>query len=386
MPDLIIACGGAPTAVINASLYGVLQEAEKHPEIETVWGALHGVQGLLSENWVNLSQLKAEDVDELLHSPSAAIGTSRTPVTKADYERMTEILHRRGVGYVLLNGGNGTMDTCGKLAKACEKYPNIRCVGIPKTIDNDIAVIDHAPGFGSAARYAAISAAQAAIDVRSMPIHVCILETMGRNAGWLAASTALARQIVPDAPHLIYLPEIPFAKEKFLQDVKEMHEKYGGVLVTVSEGLVDETGKSPVPPLFSSGRAVYPGDIGQYLAKLVIAELGIKARSEKPGILGRASAEHQSPVDRGEAVLMGRDAVRLAASGQTAVMAGLLRADADGYKIESVAIPIEQVMLNERKMPEAFIHQNGRDVTDEFIRWCAPLVGEMPKPYAHFLP
>lgn len=378
MPDLLIACGGAPTAVINASLYGVLWQSKAHPEITKIWGAEHGVQGILRERLIDLSALSKAEEKNLLMSPASAIGTSRTPLEPSDYAKMAAILHRRGIGYVLLNGGNGTMDTCGRLAKACEAY-GIRCVGIPKTIDNDIAVIDHAPGFGSAARFVALSAAHAAMDVMSLPIHVCILETMGRNAGWLAASAALARKLTPGWPHLIYLPERPFDTERFLQDVKVMHEKHGGVLVVVSEGLADQNGQSPVPPLYTSGRATYPGDIGQHLAKLVIERLHIKARSEKPGILGRASA--WSPVDVDEAILVGREAVKLAVQGQTHKMAGLFREPGEAYAAQVRAVPIEEVMLNERKMPDEYIHPSGHDVTQAFIDWCAPLVGPLPAPY-----
>jgi len=198
---------------------------------------------------------------------------------------------------------------------------------------------------------------------------------MGRNAGWITAASALARSGNGDGPDLIYLPERPFREEDFLADVKRLHGEKGGVVVVVSEGLVNERGEPIVPPIFKSGRATYYGDVSSHLAGLVIRCLGIKARSEKPGICGRASIAFQSPVDRKEAELAGREAVRAAISGETDVMIGFQRISAKPYQIETIKIPIQQVMLHERVMPDEFINQNGNDVTQAFVDWCRPLLG-----------
>ena len=213
---------------------------------------------------------------------------------------MVDIFKKHDIKYVLLNGGNGTMDACGHIYEVC-KDQDIKVVGIPKTIDNDIAMTDHSPGYGSAARFIAASTQEVGEDVKSLPIHVCIMEAMGRNAGWITAASALARRKQGDAPHLIYLPERNFNEDEFLEDVSKLQKKQGGVVVLVSEGLHDANGESIVPPIFKSERAVYYGDVSSHLANLVVKKLGVKARSEKPGLCGRASVALQSPVDREEA-------------------------------------------------------------------------------------
>ena len=270
------------------------------------------------------------------------------------------------------------MDACGKIHKACNlSNKDIYVVGIPKTIDNDIAVTDHAPGFGSAARYIAATTAEVGADVKSLPIHVCIIEAMGRNAGWITAASAFARKNKGDAPHLIYLPERAFSEAEFLQDVKKLYEEKGGVVVVVSEGLKDGAGHPIVPPIFKSGRSVYYGDVSAHLAALVIKKLGIKARSEKPGICGRASIAWQSPADREEAILVGREAVKAAIGGESGVMIGLFRdsEDRQPYKIHTKSIPIVEVMMNERVMPSEYINDRGNDITAAFVQWCKPLIG-----------
>ena len=278
------------------------------------------------------------------------------------------------------------MDACGKVYKACQALglTDVRVVGIPKTIDNDIAVTDHAPGFGSAARYIAATVSEVSQDVRALPIHVSVVEAMGRNAGWIAAASALARSGDGDGPDLIYLPERPFVEEEFLADVKALVEKKGGVVVVASEGLTDPEGKPIVEPIFQVGRATYYGDVSAHLANLVIKKLGYKARSEKPGICGRASIAFQSSVDRDEAVIAGAEAVKAAMEGQTGVMIGFERLPGAEYKVKPIRIPIEQVMLTERTMPAEFINERGNDVTDAFVEWCRPLIGEPLRPFVTF--
>ncbi len=382
MANLLIAHGGAPTTVINASLYGAVMAAKESGKVEHIYGAIHGSAGILNEEFIDLAAQPQAELDKLLHTPASAIGTSRTPLYEPEYKRMAEVLEKHDIGYVLFTGGNGSMDTCGRLYKACEG--KVLVAGIPKTIDNDIAVIDHAPGFGSAARFIAMSVAEIAQDVQAMPIHVCIIETMGRNAGWLTAAAALARTEAGGAPDLIYLPEVAFDEEAFLRDVKALYEKKGGVVVVVSEGLKNADGSSSAPPLFKTERATYAGPVAGYLAKLVIEKLGIKARSETPGIWGRSSAQNQSICDRDEAVRMGAMAANAVLSGKTGVMAGMLRKDGVDYQVEDVLIPIEQVMMDERLLPAEYIAPSGNDVTDAFVQWCRPLVGDLPIDFANF--
>jgi 6-phosphofructokinase (EC 2.7.1.11) len=381
--NLLVVHGGGPTAVINASLYGVIQEALKHEEIGAILGALGGVDGVFNENFIDFRQQSEEKIKLLPFTPASAIGTSRRHLDSSDYERIVEILKDHNIKYLLFNGGNGSMDTCGKIHKLSKEY-GIKVIGIPKTIDNDIAVTDHSPGFGSAARYMAVSVAEVAQDIKSMPIHVCIIEAMGRNAGWIAASSALARKKAGDAPHLIYLPERPFNTQEFLRDVKDLYDKLGGVVVVVSEGLKNEKGEPIVEPILKKGRDVYFGDVSSHLALLAMKELGIKARSEKPGILGRASVTLQSSVDREEAIKVGEFAVRKILEGKSGYMVGFNRISTYPYQCEPVLIPIEEVMLHEKKMPESYINSKGNDVTEEFINYCLPLIGDPLPEYAEF--
>lgn len=375
--NLLIVHGGGPTAVINASLYGVIMVAKKSGKIDKVYGVLGGTRGILEKRFVNLLDYGQDQLERLKQTPASALGSSRFPLYEKDYDEMIGVLKEFEIPYVLLNGGNGTMDTCGKLYKACIPY-GILVVGIPKTIDNDIACIDHSPGYGSAARYLAETVKEIGEDVRSLPIHVCIIEAMGRNAGWIAAASALARKQEGDAPHLIYLPERPFREWEFLEDVKRLYEEKGGVVVVVSEGLTDEKGESIVPPIYKTDRAVYYGDVSAHLAQLVIKKLGIKARSEKPGLAGRSSVGLQSPVDRQEAEQMGREAVKALLAGKSGVMPGLEREEGKEYKTRLKMIPVKEVMLHERLMPDSFIAERGNDVTEEFITWCRPLIGKEP--------
>ena len=385
MSNALIVHGGAPTAVINASLYGAVTEARKHPEIEHFYAAIGGSGAVLKEHFLDLFTSSEEELELLLHTPGSAIGTSRDPLETEDYDQMAQVIARHNIRYVFFTGGNGSMDTCGKVYQACCRAGvDVNVVGIPKTIDNDISVTDHAPGFASAARYIAETTAEISQDVRGLPIHVCVIEAMGRNAGWIAAASALARSGDGDGPDLIYLPEVPFDEDAFLTEVERLHREKGGVVVVASEGLRKADGEPIVEPIFQVGRAVYYGDVSAHLANLVIRKLGIKARSEKPGIAGRASAAYQSRLDRDEAVEAGSTAVRAAVEGKNGVMVGFRRLPGEEYRAETILIPIEEVMLHERTMPKEFIAENGHDVTQAFIDWCRPLLGEPVRRYVTF--
>ena len=294
--NILIVHGGGPTSVINASLYGAVKEAKKYKEIEHIYAAKNGTGGLMREELIELENVPDEKLELLLNTPGSAIGTSRDQIEQAEYDRMIEVLLKKNIKYVLFNGGNGSMDTCGKLYKNCQaRGLDIRVMGIPKTHDNDIAITDHSPGYGSIARYMAQSVKEVAADVKGLPIHVVVVEALGRNAGWTTAASALADDGDGVGPDLIYLPERPFDEEKFLDDVKKLLEKKSGIVVVTSEGLRDKDGKPIVEPIFQVGRATYFGDVSQHLANLIIKKLGYKARGEKPGLVGRAAAHEQSP-------------------------------------------------------------------------------------------
>lgn len=372
--NLIIIHGGGPTAVINASLYGAIRQAQASPHVDRVLVAIGGTGGFLKEQIKDVTDLSEQQLSGLLTSPASAIGTSRDALEQPEYAAMTQLLCKHNIRYVLMNGGNGTMDTCGKLYAMCAGR-GIGVIGIPKTMDNDLAVTDHAPGFGSAARFVAGSTAELCCDVEGLPIHVVVLEVSGRNAGWITASSALATDSYPHGPDLIYLPERNFNQEQFLADVKKIIETKGHGVVVASEGLHDADGKPIVEPIFTLGRATYFGDVGSHLANLIIRHLGYKARAEKPGLLGRASMPWQSQTDREEAELCGRAAVDAVTAGESGKMVALRRVEGQQYRCETFLADISQVMMTERKMPDEFINAEGNGVTDAFKDWCRPLLG-----------
>lgn len=374
--NILIVHGGGPTAVINASLYGAVTEAKKHRELEHIYAAKNGTGGLLREEFIELSKIPQEELALLLQTPGSAIGTSRDQLEQEEYDRMADILQKRNIRYVLFNGGNGTMDTCGKLYRTCKgKGFDVCVMGIPKTMDNDIAITDHSPGFGSAARYIAQSVKEVCADVRGLPIHVVVIEASGRNAGWITAASALADDGDGNGPDLIYLPERPFDEDKYIEDVERLLKRKSGIVVVASEGLRDADGKPIVPPVFQVGRATYFGDVSAHLANLVIRRLGYKARGEKPGLLGRASMTLQSEVDRDEAILAGRLACAKVLKGTSGKMVAFRRVSVKPYEMEPFLVDIDEVMMHERTMPDAYINEEGNGVTEAFKEWCRPLIG-----------
>lgn len=386
MPNnMLIVHGGGPTAVLNCSLFGAIDEAKKSGKVGRIYGALGGMRGVLTEQFLELDTISDSDLALLKMTPGSAIGTSRDAMEAEDYANVAQILKKRDIRFALFNGGNGTMDTCGKVYRACKDAGlDILVAGIPKTMDNDIAVTDHTPGFASAARYLAGTVQEICADIRSLPIHVCIIEAMGRNAGWITASAALASENPAFCPELIYLPERDFSEDAFLADVEKHWAKGKGVVAVVSEGIHGADNRSLVPPIFQTGRSVYFGDVSAHLAQLVVKELGIKARSEKPGLAGRTSIFWRSDIDCQEAELAGRAAVRAVLEGQTGVMPALRRLSNDPYESEMFLVPIEQVMLTERILPGQYINAAGNGITDAYIQWLRPLMGQPLPQFASF--
>ena len=373
--NMLIAHGGGPTPVINSSLLGAVREAKKHPEIETVYGARFGAEGILAGDLIDLGAVPDEQLDLLARTPASAIGSCRRKLTDADYPAVLECFKKFNIRYFFYNGGNDSMDTCNKVYQLAVKSGyELRVIGIPKTIDNDLAVTDHCPGFGSAAKYAAASALEIAQDAAALPIHVVVMEMMGRNAGWITAASALFSDLMP-CEHLVYLPETDFDRDEFLTAVKEKWAKGRGLLVTVSEG-IHYAGGAPVADsgiVDGFGHKV-PGGAAQTLSDMIMAETGIKSRSEKPGLLGRVSVALMSEVDRDEAELAGADAVKSAVEGRTGYMVGFRAEREPEYKSETILIPLEQVANAEKTFPPEWITPGG--VTDEFRRYCLPLIGE----------
>jgi len=375
--NLLVIHGGGPTVVLNSSLYGVVTEAKKHGDtIDKIYGARNGVQGLLKDDFIDLGAKSNKEIDALLTSPGTAIGSSRYPLSDDDYNAMVDHLLADNIEYVLMSGGNGTMGTCGTLSKFCEKREsNIKVIGIPKTMDNDIDIIDHSPGYLSAAKYIIQTTREITADVHALPIHVCIIEVMGRNAGWLAASSYCSSDGDDLKPDLIYVPEYAFDEEKFLKDVKAIYDKKGYAVVVVSEGLKKENGDSIVPEIFRQGRSIYYGEVGNFLANEVIKKLHIKARNEKPGLAGRSSIYLQSAIDRDEAVEVGKRSVQAAISGDSDKMVGIFRDIKDGnYTARYDLVDLGNVMMTERKLPENFVNTERNGITPEFAEWLNPML------------
>ena len=373
--NMLIAQGGGPTPVINSSLLGAVREAKRHPEaIETIYGARYGAEGILAGDLIDLGAVPAEKLDLLARTPASAIGSCRRKLTDADYPAVLECFKKFNIRYFFYNGGNDSMDTCNKVYQlAVESGYELHVIGIPKTIDNDLAVTDHCPGFGSAAKYAAASALELAQDAAALPIHVVVMEMMGRNAGWITAASALFSGLMP-CEHLVYLPETDFDKDAFLAAVKEKWARGRGLLVTVSEG-IHYAGGVPVADsgiVDGFGHKV-PGGAAQTLSDMIMQEAGIKSRSEKPGLLGRTSVALMSEIDRDEAELAGATAVRAAVGGETGYMVGFRTEREPEYRSETILVPLAEVANAEKTFPLEWITPGG--VTDEFRSYCLPLIG-----------
>jgi len=372
--SLIIAHGGGPTAVINASLAGVIAEAQKHYEIDKILVCRHGVEGLMKEDFIDCTSLTADDIEGLKYTPGSAPGSCRYKVSEKDYNRILEVFKDNNVKYFFYNGGNDSMDTCNKISKIAK---DINVIGIPKTIDNDLVGTDHCPGYGSAARYAAITTLELGLDVRALPIHAVVIEIMGRNVGWLVAATALARTKGFEAPHLIYFPERAFDKEQFIEDVKAAQAEHGtGIVIAVSEGIRGRDGK----PVADSGIVddfghTIPGGTAQKLSNILM-KAGIKSRGEKPGLIGRVSKCTVSEEDREEAFIVGQKSVQAAIEGKSGYMVGYKRISENPYKINFELIALNNVANAEKILPDNFINKAGNDVTEEFIKYCKPLIGK----------
>lgn len=383
--NLLVAQSGGPTAVINNSLYGVIKESQKHPKIEGIYGSLHGIEGVLNENIINLGKENQATIEGLKESPASALGSIRYKVTEEDYSKILSVFEKYDIRYFFYIGGNDSMDTADKVANLSrESGRELRVMGIPKTVDNDLVETDHCPGYGSAARYTAITLREIGLDVESLPPPVTVFETMGRNSGWLTAATALARGENYPAPNLIYCPEKPLNKEDFLNDVQNTYDKMGYALVAVSEGLKDENGN---PISMAEGEVksddfghALPGGVGSRLSDLISEELDLRARDEKPGLAARSSSQLASETDREEARHLGTEAVKSAVNGISGKMVALKRKKSDSYGTDVESVALSKVANAEKKMPEEFLNEAGNDVTEKFYDYARPLIGEgLPK-------
>jgi len=393
--NCLVAQSGGPTSVINASLSGVVAEALNHECIEEIYGGLNGVLGILNEQLIDLAAESQQNIRGLRYTPGAALGTCRYRLRKqSDFDRVLQVFEAHNIRYFFYAGGNDSQDTADKISKlAQERGYALRVIGIPKNIDNDLVTTDHTPGYGSVIKYIATTVKEIAADNAAMGQHdlVQIIEVMGRSAGWIAAGAALAkRRDEPNAaPHLIYLPEVAFAPEKFIADVQHVLQKEKYCVVVVGEGLVDADGNFVSTD--SAGADAFGhsqlGGAGEYLRGLVEDSLQIKARSVKLGMAQRAAVHCSSQTDNDEAYLAGQAAVRAAVGGETDKMVTLLRAEGDGYACETGLAALSEIANGVKKLPESWINEDGVSMNYNFYKYALPLIeGEVKVPYANGVP
>jgi 6-phosphofructokinase 1 len=367
---------GGPTPVINASLLGVCEEARQHREIKCLYGARFGFEGVLNEDFIDLSSQTPEILDAVGRTPSSALGTSRRELSEEDLERILAVLRARGVGFLFCTGGNGSMETARQLWKlAGDTEYELQVVGIPKTIDNDLMETHHTPGYGSTARFFACAARDIGADNRALPGQVEIIEVLGRNVGWLAAATSLTRRNPEDAPHLIYFPERRLPLDQLLDDVNRIYQKLNRCVVAICEGQLDEHGEPFGADARSGSRGSLAMNLAHRLAMLVSQRLKIRARSEKPGLLGRSSAVSISEADWSDSRLCGQRAVLAAVQGRGGNMITLLGPGQPGKPSETGLASLDRVALRERHFPESWRNGAGNDVLPEFRTFAEPLTG-----------
>lgn len=377
MPAALLVHSGGPTAVINASLLGVVEEARQSPQITSLLGARFGLHGILSEDFIDLAATPQEILDRVARTPSSALGTSRLEATKSDLDRVLGILRARDIRYFFYNGGNGSMETAHQLATlACNSSYDLEVVGIPKTIDNDICGTDHSPGYASTARFFACAVRDIGADNRALPAQVEVIEVLGRNAGWIVAATTLARHNADDAPHLVYFPEERLALDHLLADVDDTYSRYGRCVVAVCEGQLDSHGQPFGADVRHGSRGSLAMNLGHRLAMLVAQNLDLKTRSEKPGLLGR-STSGAVECDWQEARLCGQAAVKAAIAGQGGHMVTLVREPGSDYCVTTGLIDLKEVAGIERLVPAAWRLTN--DIAPAFRDYLQPLIGAIPR-------
>jgi 6-phosphofructokinase 1 len=393
--NVLVGQSGGPTSVINASVAGIVSEALNHECIEEIYGALNGVLGILHEDLIDLASESQQQIRALRHTPGAALGTCRYKLKKQqDFERVLEVFKAHNIRYFFYCGGNDSQDTADKISKLAQQQGyELRVIGVPKTIDNDLPITDHCPGYASAIKYIATSVKELACDNEAMGQGdlVSIVEVMGRSAGWIAAGAALAkrRDHPHDPPHLILLPEIPFNQEKVLEDVKRVLKREKYCLIVVAEGLVDGDGNYVAAESATDafGHAQLGGS-GDALAEIVGQNIpGVKVRVAKPGILQRCAAHGASKTDSDEAFLAGQAAVEAAINGETDKMVTLVRGETEAYTTETGLAPLNEVANTVKKLPREWINEDGVSMNFQFLRYAQPLVqGEVTLPYENGAP
>ena len=399
--NLLVAQSGGPTAVINASVAGVVQEAGRHECIEEIYGGLNGILGILNEDLVDLNEEKAKSIEGLKHTPAAALGTCRYKVDfkkkpergMMDINRVFEVFMAHNIRYFFYAGGNDSQDTAHKIhEQAITRGYDLRVIGVPKTIDNDLPHTDHCPGFGSVIKYNGVSVMEIALDVGSMATDdgaCCIIEVMGRSAGWIAGGAVLAKRSPMDAPHIVLLPEILLDEQRFLDRVKEVVAAVRYCVVVVGEGLRNQAGEeisADRSRLDAFGHPVLSG-AAEHLAEIVSEKLGLKSRSVKLGYAQRAAAHYASATDMTEAAACGEAAVRAAVEGKSGFMVKIVRLQNNPYRWTTDLQPLGDIANTEHLVPRDWISEDGFMPNEKFIEYARPLIeGEVKVPVEGGLP
>ncbi len=386
--NAVVGQSGGPTGVINASLVGVIEEAQKHPEIENLYGAVHAVAGIMKEDFVDLNKLSTDILERVAASPSAAIGTSRDKPDAEYCAKIFEVFKKRNIRYFFYIGGNDSANTAHIInTMAIEADYEMRAFHIPKTVDNDLLVTDHCPGFGTAAKFVACALMGDDLDNRALP-GVKIDVIMGRHAGFLTAASALGKQRDDDGPHLVYIPERGISMDKFLADVDGVYKKLGRCVVAVSEGICDADGVTwaqklaEVKETDSHGNIQLSGTgaLADFLSGQVKTNLGIKrVRADTFGYLQRSFAGLQSEVDLREARWCGQKAVQYAMEEISGSVAIKRLADSTDYEAELFRTELANVAEKTKSMPDEYINDDGNGITQAFIDYAMPLAGGLPK-------
>ncbi len=386
--NAVVSQSGGPTGVINASLVGVIEEVKKHPEIKNLYGAIHAVSGIVKENFIDLNKISADVLETVAASPSSALGSSRDKPDAEYCKKILDVFKKRDIRYFFYIGGNDSANTCFIVNKmAQETGLELRAFHVPKTIDNDLLVTDHCPGFGTAAKFVACAVMGDDLDNRALPgIKVdCI---MGRNAGFLTAAAALGKQRDDDGPHLIYLPEKTVSMEKFLSDVEAVYKKLGRCVIAVSEGMSDTDGKTWAEKITKTDEHDDHGNVqlsgtgalADYLAMRIKAKLKVKrVRADTFGYLQRSFAGLQSSVDASEARRCGIEAVKLAMTNLNGSVAMKRIGNGKNYAVELFRTELANVAEKTKHLPDEFINKDGNGVTKAFVEYALPLTGGLPK-------
>ncbi len=394
--NLFYAQSGGVTAVINASACGVIETARAQGErIGTVFAGRHGIVGALKEQLIDTSKESAASIAALRHTPGGAFGSVRFKLrsiaeSAAEYQRMIEVFRAHDIGFFVYNGGGDSMDTANKVAQVARTMDyDLTCVGVPKTVDNDLPFTDNCPGFGSVAKYIAISTLETGIDISSMPqTKVFILEVMGRHAGWIAAAGALAGKDRSEPPHLILFPEVPFDEDRFVEALRDTVERHGNCVVVVSEGIRRADGefvaKSKTSDVFGHAQL---GGVAPHLGEVVRGRLGYKFHWAVADYLQRAARHIASAVDVEQAYALGRAAVEMALAGVHGKLPILVRTSDEPYRWEIGQADLDKVANIEKALPRHYLSDDGFHITDACRRYLQPLIqGEDYPPYEHGLP